>query len=84
MSTKLTHWQKRALKKLRSRINLDSASLQFTQEQMDAMNGRSRSVSDHDTKEIKEASRRYNNTWVLPLLDAVLKGDRDLAEAMSR
>lgn len=69
----LTKAQRRALLLLRHRIQLKDCVLRFEPEQRHAIAERSSpSRVEDDTEEIREAIRLYRESWIEPLLDALL------------
>jgi len=65
----------RACKILRKRVRFESASFRLSGERMS---------SEADTAAIREATRLYMETWVVPLIDAIQKGDTYFMQTFSR
>ena len=82
---RLTQIENAALRLLRKRILLESSSISFTKEQIEAIvkKGPGPYGGDH-TGEIRDALRLYTDSWILPLVDALIRGDRQrLGDLMS-
>ena len=66
----------RACQLLKARARFERAAFRLP--------GSALSDADRDTKLIREATRLYTETWIVPLLDAIERGDlRTLARRIS-
>lgn len=65
----------RACKILRKRVRFERASFRLSGERMS---------SEADTAVIREATRLYMETWVVPLIDAIERGDTAFMKSFSR
>ena len=70
----MTKIQARALRLLRDRVEFKTASFSLTPGHMS---------NDNDTDRIREATRVYVNSWVTPLIDALLEGDMRTLKVMT-
>lgn len=70
---KRTKIEAAALRELRRLITMENARFSFSEEQVEAI-ARRGYYQDH-TPEIKEVTRLHRETWILPILDALIDGD---------
>lgn len=83
MSTR-TKADVRALEQLRSLVRMERARIGFSDEQVETLRAkRNRRMAD-DTAEIREATRVYRETWIEPLIDALIAGDARKIEELLR
>lgn len=78
----MTKIQLKALKQLRQRLELETCKLQFTPEQRMAIAARENIVGNDDTPEIREASRVWRQSYILPLLDALIEQDTGMLRVL--
>lgn len=83
----MTKTQKRALELLLKRVRLETARIAFSQAQVQAIcerrpRGESGFPAD-DTAEIREAMAIYRESWITPLITALLEGDTDLLKQLT-
>lgn len=79
----LTKTQRRALLLLRHRIQLKTCILRFDPGARQVIaERRSMSMMEDDTEEIREAMRLYRQTWIEPLLDALLNHDTRILQQL--
>ena len=67
-------WAQQAIKQAISRVRFEDAVLRLP----------GTDISNDDTDVIREATRLYTETWVVPLLEAVRAGNRKGAELLTR
>lgn len=66
-------WARKAMDKAISRVRFESASIRLP----------GTPFGKDDTEAIREATRLYTETWIVPLLKAVRDGNRAAAERMT-
>ena len=74
---RLSKTQERALQLILERVQLKGAGLCFSDEQRAAIAGRFGDRMPDDSEEIREAMQCYRQTWIEPLIRALLENDLD-------
>lgn len=66
-------WVQRAMNKAISRVRFETASVRLPETPL----------SRDDTEKIREATKLYVETWIVPLLEAVRDNNRAIGECLS-
>lgn len=78
----LTKYQREALALIRRRIEFESMSVRFTNAQLlDMQQSATQQGMTNHTPQIKEATRLYRETWIIPMIDDLLSGENPLCSS---
>ncbi len=76
MMTKPSKTVQKACKYLKSKVRFETAGL--------ILPGNDMNHSEKDTETIRQATKRYTETWVIPVIEAIEKGNTRLLQTFTR